>query len=180
MIPILDLFESHLTVSDLPRSMAFYGELLGLELAQFFPERRVAFYWIGGPGTSMLGLWEVGTLPLRQSLHLAFRVSLADLRQAPQVLRRAKIEPLDFEGNPAGEPVVLAWMPAASLYFRDPDGNCWSSWQCSTTRRNPEWGSLTGVNGNGKAARLEALSYWPAAWMAVGSGSRALEHIAEQ
>lgn len=123
MIPILDLFESHLTVSDLPRSMAFYGELLGLELAQFFPERRVAFYWIGGPGTSMLGLWEVGTLPLRQSLHLAFRVSLADLRQAPQVLRRAKIEPLDFEGNPAGEPVVLAWMPAASLYFRDPDGN---------------------------------------------------------
>ncbi len=24
---------------------------------------------------------------------------------------------------PAEEPVVLAWMPAASLYFRDPDGN---------------------------------------------------------
>ena len=31
--------------------------------------------------------------------------------------------PLDFEGEPTGEPVVLAWMPAASLYFRDPDGN---------------------------------------------------------
>jgi lactoylglutathione lyase len=103
--------------------MAFYGKGLGLELAQFFPERRVAFYWIGGRGTTMLGLWEVGTLPLRQSLHLAFRVSLADLLQAPQVLRRAKIESLDFEGNPTEEPVVLAWMPAASLYFHDPDGN---------------------------------------------------------
>jgi lactoylglutathione lyase len=123
MIPIHDLFENHLTVSDLSRSMAFYGESLGLELAQFFPERRVAFYWIGGRGTSMLGLWEVGTLPLRQTLHLAFRVSLADLLEAPQVLRRAGIEPRDFEGNPAGEPVVLAWMPAASLYFHDPDGN---------------------------------------------------------
>jgi lactoylglutathione lyase len=98
-------------------------KLLGLELARSFPERRVAFYWIGGRGTSMLGLWEVGTLPLRQSLHLAFRVNLADVLQAPQDLRRAKIEPLDFEGNPTEEPVVLAWMPAASLYFHDPDGN---------------------------------------------------------
>jgi lactoylglutathione lyase len=100
-----------------------YGEALGLELAQFFPERRVAFYWIGGRGTSMLGLWEVGTLPLRQSLHLAFRVSLDDLLRASQELRRAAIAPLDFEGNPTENPVVLAWMPAASLYFHDPDGN---------------------------------------------------------
>lgn len=61
MIPIHALFEGHLTVSDLSRAMAFYGEALGLELAQFFPERRAAFYWIGGRGTSMLGLWEVGT-----------------------------------------------------------------------------------------------------------------------
>src|ERR1700686_3989007 len=123
MIPIHALFESHLTVSDLPRAMAFYGQALGLELGQSFPERRVAFYWIGGRGTSMLGLWEVGTLPLRQSLHLAFRVSLADVLQAPQILHQAGIAPLDFDGKPTDEPVVLAWMPAASLYFHDPDGN---------------------------------------------------------
>jgi lactoylglutathione lyase len=30
---------------------------------------------------------------------------------------------LDFDGKATSEPVVLAWMPAASLYFRDPDGN---------------------------------------------------------
>ena len=71
----------------------------------------------------MLGLWEVGTVPLRQSLHLAFRVSLEELLQAPQVLRQAGIAPLDFEGNATEEPVVLAWMPAGSLYFHDPDGN---------------------------------------------------------
>ena len=123
MIPIHDLFEGHLPVTDLRRAMAFYGEALELELAQFFPERRVAFYWIGGRGKSMLGLWEVGTMPPRQSLHLAFRVGLADLLQAAQVLHQAGIAPLDFDGNPAEEPVVLAWMPAASLYFQDPDGN---------------------------------------------------------
>jgi lactoylglutathione lyase len=123
MIPIRDLFESHLTVRDLQRSMAFLGDVLRLELAQVFPERKVAFYWIGSRGESMLGLWEVGTVPQRLSLHTAFRVDLADLLRAPECLRAANVTPLDFAGNPTTEPVVLAWMPAASLYFKDPDGN---------------------------------------------------------
>jgi len=33
MIPVLGLFESHLTVGNLERSMAFYGGVLKLELA---------------------------------------------------------------------------------------------------------------------------------------------------
>jgi lactoylglutathione lyase len=48
---------------------------------------------------------------------------LPDLLEAPKRLRAANIVPLDFAGNPAEEPVVLAWMPAASLYFHDPDGH---------------------------------------------------------
>jgi len=123
MIPICDLFESHLTVMNLERSMAFFGQTLGLDLAEVFWQRRVAFYWIGGRGKSMLGLWEVGTGPQRLSLHLAFRVDLKDMLEAPAHLRAANVIPLDFEGKPTEEPVVLAWMPAASLYFHDPDGN---------------------------------------------------------
>jgi lactoylglutathione lyase len=123
MIPILDLFETHLTVSDLQRSMAFYGETLGLKLARVFPERKVAFYWIGQPGGSMLGLWEVGAAPQRMNLHTAFTVELADLLDAPRRLRTVDVVPRDFAENPTDEPVVLAWMPAASLYFHDPDGN---------------------------------------------------------
>lgn len=56
-------------------------------------------------------------------MHLAFRVSLDNLLRASQELRKAAIPPLDFEGNATENPVVLAWMPAASLYFHDPDGN---------------------------------------------------------
>ena len=123
MIPIRDLFETHLTVADLQRSMAFYGDVLGLDLAQVFPERRVAFYWIGGRGNSMLGLWGAGSGPQKMSLHLAFKSDLNDLLHAPARLRASGVVPLDFSGEPADEPVVLAWMPAASLYFRDPDGN---------------------------------------------------------
>jgi lactoylglutathione lyase len=123
VIPIHHLFESHLTVSSLQRSMAFFGGVLGLELAQVFLERRVAFYWVGRRNESMLGLWETGTIPQRLSLHLAFRVDLSDLLEAPERLRAANIIPRDFRGTPTEEPVVLAWMPAASLYFHDPDGN---------------------------------------------------------
>jgi lactoylglutathione lyase len=122
MIPIRDLFEAHLSVSDLQRSMAFFGDVLGLELAQVFLERKVAFYWVGGRGGSMLGLWE-GKGPQRLSLHVAFRVDISDLLKAPERLRAANVTPLDFAGNPTQEPVVFAWMPAASLFFHDPDGN---------------------------------------------------------
>ncbi len=34
MIPVHDLFESHLNVTDLQRSMSFFGQTLGLELAE--------------------------------------------------------------------------------------------------------------------------------------------------
>jgi len=40
MIPVHDLFESHLNVTDLQRSMSFFGQTLGLELAEVFWERR--------------------------------------------------------------------------------------------------------------------------------------------
>lgn len=71
----------------------------------------------------MLGLWEVGSSPQRLAIHIALRVALEDLLRAATVLQKAGIRPLGFRGEPAEEPVVLAWMPAASIYFRDPDDN---------------------------------------------------------
>jgi lactoylglutathione lyase len=147
MIPVHDLFESHLNVTDLQRSMSFFGQTLGLELAQVFWERRVAFYWIGGRGNSMLGLWEVGTGPQRLSLHVAFRADLPDLLHAAVRLRAANVVPLDFWGQPTDEPVVLGWMPAASLYFRDPDGIISSSFRCCLIPRNQNWELSVGVAG---------------------------------
>src|SRR3954452_5547247 len=42
------LFEAHLTVRDLDRSVAFYRDAVGLELALQLPERAAAFFWVGG------------------------------------------------------------------------------------------------------------------------------------
>lgn len=122
-VPIQSLFEAHLHVSDLSRALFFYSEILGLPVAAQFPERRAAFLWAGAPGKAMLGLWDVGTTPQRMELHLAFSVALEDLLNAAETLKKSGIQPLDFDGVPTEGPVVLAWMPAASLYFRDPDNN---------------------------------------------------------
>jgi len=123
MIAIRDLFESHLTVSDLDRSIQFYRDVLGLPLAHIVPERRVAFFWIGAPGKAMLGLWETGSGPQKMTQHVAFKVEVNDVLASLNALRQAGITPLDFDSKPTDEPVVLCWMPAVAIYFHDPDGN---------------------------------------------------------
>ena len=122
-VPIRGLFETHITVAHLEPSIAFYRDVVGLEVANVFEERRVAFFWIGGRGNAMLGVWEAGTAPNAMRVHLAFTCEAEDVLAAPAKLRALGIEPRGFEGDAVDEPVVLGWMPALSLYFHDPDGN---------------------------------------------------------
>jgi lactoylglutathione lyase len=124
MIPIVDrLFEAHLAVADLDTSISFYREQVGLELAHVTAARGAAFFWIGSRGRAMLGLWTAGSGPQKTTMHIAFAAALDDVVAAPQTLRSAGITPLDFNGQPTDEPIVIGWMPAASVYFHDPDGH---------------------------------------------------------
>ena len=117
------LFEAHLTVRDMDRSVAFYRDVVGLPLALRLPERGAAFHWIGRPGHSMLGLWSLGSAPAAITSHIAFAATLQDVLGACDALRRAGVAPLSFFGDETTEPSVIAWMPAAAVYFRDPDGH---------------------------------------------------------
>jgi lactoylglutathione lyase len=123
MITARHLFEAHVVVADLDVSVAFYRDALGLELAHTSGGRQAAFFWVGPRGGSMLGLWAGGIAPQRTPSHIAFAASVEDVLAAPRTLRAAGITPLDFDGQPSDEPVVLGWMPAVSVYFRDPDGH---------------------------------------------------------
>lgn len=118
-----NLFEVHLPVANLATSATFYRDVVGLHLAYIEASRGMAFFWIGPRGNAMVGLWAAGSSPQKMTLHIAFGVSLDDVLAAPAALRSAGITPLDFDGRPTDAPVVLAWMPAASVYFRDPDGH---------------------------------------------------------
>jgi len=122
-VPVSGLFENHLTVSDLGRSLAFYRDVVGLPLALELPERGAAFFWIGGPGEAMLGLWSLGSSPIGLSLHIAFKATREDVLDACDRLRATGVTPLSFFATETTEPSVIGWMPAAAVYFRDPDGH---------------------------------------------------------
>jgi lactoylglutathione lyase len=117
------LFEAHLTVRDVERSVGFYQDIVGLPLALRAPELGAAFLWIGGPGEAMLGLWSHGAAPASVTLHLAFKAPLEQVLAAPRRLRAAGVTPLSFDGAETDEPSVIGWMPAAAVFFRDPDGH---------------------------------------------------------
>jgi catechol 2,3-dioxygenase-like lactoylglutathione lyase family enzyme len=118
------LYEAHLTVADLDRSIAFYRDVVGLELAHRIAQRHVAFFWIGGRDRSMLGLWSIHSSPLRSRLHIAFHAGLDQVEASIGSLRAAGVVPRSSGGgNEISEPVVIPWMPAASVYFDDPDGH---------------------------------------------------------
>jgi lactoylglutathione lyase len=129
------LFETHLDVIDLDRSIGFYGAVLGLEVALRREEvdatradahslgaRRFALLWIGGPGQAMLGLWE---RPRERVLpqHLAFEVGLQDLPDLVARLEQRGVEFRDFFQQRTAVPTVFGFIPAASIYFDDPDGH---------------------------------------------------------
>jgi lactoylglutathione lyase len=122
-VRVRSLFEAHLPVADVARSVAFYRDVVGLEAAYDDAERGVAFMWAGSPGGAMLGLWSLGTAPMGMLLHVAFAADLHEVLRAPAALAAAGVTPLSFFREEADEPSVIGWMPAAAVYFRDPDGH---------------------------------------------------------
>jgi len=142
IVPIRGLFEAHLTVRDLNRSIAFYRDVLGLPLAQVIPERNVAFFWVPTPDQAMLGLWSIGTSPLSMRLHIAFDVRLEHVLDSVVRLRAAGLTPCSLDHEPIDEPVVLTWMPAVSVYFDDPDGHSLEFIAMLEERPRPELGPV--------------------------------------
>ncbi len=127
---ITGLFETHLRVASLELSMEFYERVLGLELAMREQVRRVAFYWVGGYGKTVLGLWEkppwvseksAGNQTISQ--HFAFEINVADLANAVASVKQRGIRLRNFFEEITEIPSVFGWFPAASIYFNDPDGH---------------------------------------------------------
>ncbi len=119
---IQGLYETHIQVRDLAKSVAFYTEVLGLRVAHRDPTRPIVFLWIGAGKDYMLGLWQEETN--FQPRHFAFRADKEDiLNYAVDYLKTRDLTPYNFLKDGIEAPMVFAWMPALAIYFNDPDGN---------------------------------------------------------
>ncbi|UAL48873.1 VOC family protein [Sutcliffiella horikoshii] len=137
-----ELYETHVKTVNLKSAVAFYKSL-GLELAYFLEERRVAFFFLGDSDKKqqMLGVWEVNEHEFVRS-HFAFKVTLEQLLGIPTFLDAKGIALSPSFGLDASQPVVHAWMPAACYYFSDPDGNSLEYLALIDQEPKPELGVL--------------------------------------
>ncbi|AOH56332.1 glyoxalase [Peribacillus muralis] len=122
---IRGLYEAHLPVRDLTRSIAFY-EALGLQLDPKV-EDNLAFLWIE-KDKRWLGLWETEKVEVEYhpSLrHIAFHVSLEDLKKSVAWLEGKGFKPREAFGFEPVEPFVMPHgeYAHAKIHFNDPDGN---------------------------------------------------------
>ena len=58
-------------------------------------------------------------------------------------VRSVGVAPLSFFGEPTGEASVIGWMPAAAVYFRDPDGHQLEYLAMLDERPRPDLGITT-------------------------------------
>lgn len=122
-VMIKGLFETHLFVEDLARSIEFYSDVLGLKLCRFGAERRTAFFWIGDDRQAMLGLWEKPKEDI-ELRHFAFECDPEWIvKESVDFLKANKLHFWNFLQDHREEPMVFCWMPAVSIYFSDPDGH---------------------------------------------------------
>ena len=159
------LYEVHLPVTDLDRAIDFYVEKLGFELG--FGERggpSALLLFADGDARWMLGLFQVDAVAHRHpaEYHISFRVAEEDVDRMVPYLRDHGIEPVHpptapLQG-PMDEPIVHGWMPAAAVFFRDPDRHLLELIADLTDEPRPdfvyrslsEWRALVGSESQGQ------------------------------
>ncbi len=140
---IKGLYETHINVENVERSIDFYKNVLGLEFCHFEEKRRIAFFWIGQPKEYMLGLWEKPKDEM-EVRHFAFRCDVEDvLNRSVAWLKERNLQPYNFLKDDTEKPMVFAWMPALAIYFNDPDGNVLEFIAVLEGKPRPELGVIT-------------------------------------
>lgn len=120
---IKGLFETHLYVKDLERSVKFYKNVLGLEECHRDEKRNIVFFWVGAPQKFMLGIWQMPEAEVKPR-HFAFECEPEwVLNNSVRFLHNKNLSCYNFLNDGPDRPMVFAWMPAVSIYFNDPDGH---------------------------------------------------------
>jgi len=120
---IKGLYETHLFVENLERSIEFYSKVMGLKYCRLGTDRRTAFFWIGEEKQAMLGLWEKPKEEI-DIRHFAFECDPEWIvNESVNFLKSHHLKCWNFLNDDREQPMVFCWMPAISIYFNDPDGH---------------------------------------------------------
>ena len=108
-----------LVVKDVARSLAFYRDVVGLQVDNA-SHSQFAWLWAGPPGTQQrigvtTGPLSFGASHVEGPQHFAFGTENARIDDLKAALERHGVE---VEG-----PVEFRFWKARSIYFSDPDGN---------------------------------------------------------
>ena len=140
---IKGIYETHIHVLDLDRSVDFYKNILGLEQCSYNNDRRTSFFWVGKAQEYMFGLWEKPAAEIVK-MHFAFRCDKEDiLNKSADFLKTRNLKPYNFLKDGTDQPIVFAWMPALSIYFDDPDGHCVEFISILEGKARPEAGVIS-------------------------------------
>ena len=124
---IMHIAEVGLSVKDLPRSVEFYQEILGLEMVRAYP--TIAFLKVGeldsrlgrGGHPQLLVLFDRQVqidIALTTLDHIAFEIPLEQFQA-----ERERLQQLGLEVSERIWRGEYAWLGARSLFLDDPDGN---------------------------------------------------------
>ena len=148
MIRVEGLFEAHITVRNIKRSISFYRDVVGLELGIEQPERPAAFFWVGGRGRSMMGIFGAGSSDhLREQHHVAFQVTLEDVLAAPQGYVRQALPLLAAAESRLTSPSYFHGCPPHPYSLMTPTATFWNTSRCYPTRRGQNLDQYPGANG---------------------------------
>ena len=124
---VMHIAELGLRVTDLPRAVAFYQEVLGLEIVRAYP--TIVFLKAGeldsplgrGGHPQLLVLFDRKVklnIALTTVDHFAFEISLEQYQT-----ERERLEQMGLELTERIWQGEYAWLQARSMFFDDPDGN---------------------------------------------------------
>ena len=124
---VMHLAEVAFRVTDLPRSLAFYQEVLGLEIVRAYP--TMVFLKAGelesplgrGGHPQLLVLFDRRVrldIALTTLDHIAFEIPLEQFQA-----ERERLQQLELEVSERIWRGEYAWLGARSLFLDDPDGN---------------------------------------------------------
>ncbi|MFF5382119.1 VOC family protein [Pedobacter suwonensis] len=140
---IKGLFETHIYVEDLERSIDFYSNVLGLTQCLYEADRRIAFFWIGKPQEAMLGIWEKPKKEI-DVRHFAFRCEVDDVLNNQFSFWNLKTFSLIIFLR---VPIMIPWfLPGCllwAIYFNDPDGHALEFIAILDGEARPELGVVT-------------------------------------